>query len=87
MNTRQRNNVKLLGAVIGGSGVVAMGALWVAVAQATGGPGPAGQVSEHERRRDQHRDDAAGGGGHHDGRAGNEGPGATASRRAVARRP
>jgi hypothetical protein len=33
MNSRKRNNVKLLAAVIGGSGVIAMGALSVAVAQ------------------------------------------------------
>jgi hypothetical protein len=33
MDSPKRNNVKLLAAVIGGSGVIAMGALSVAVAQ------------------------------------------------------
>jgi hypothetical protein len=33
MDSPKRNNVKLLAAVIGGSGVIAMGALFVAVAQ------------------------------------------------------
>jgi hypothetical protein len=33
MDSTRRNNVKLLAAVIGGSGVIAMGALFVAVAQ------------------------------------------------------
>jgi len=37
MNTHKRNNVKLLVAVKGGSGVVAMGALSMAVAQQQGG--------------------------------------------------
>ena len=33
MNSVKRNNVKLLAAVIGGSGVIAMGAMSVAIAQ------------------------------------------------------
>ena len=37
MNSRKRNNVKLLVAVIGGSGVIAMGALSVAVGQEQAG--------------------------------------------------
>jgi hypothetical protein len=37
MDSPKRNNVKLLAAVIGGSGVIAMGALSVAVAQERAG--------------------------------------------------
>jgi hypothetical protein len=37
MNSRKRNNVKLLAAVIGGSGVIAMGAMSVAIAQEQAG--------------------------------------------------
>jgi hypothetical protein len=38
MISSKRNNVKLLAAVIGGSGVIAMGALSVAIAQQQAGP-------------------------------------------------
>jgi hypothetical protein len=37
MNSLKRNNVKLLAAVIGGSGVIAMGAMSVAIAQEQAG--------------------------------------------------
>jgi len=37
MNSLKRNNVKLLAAVIGGSGVIAMGAISVAIAQEQAG--------------------------------------------------
>jgi hypothetical protein len=37
MNPLKRNNVKLLAAVIGGSGVIAMGAMSVAIAQEQAG--------------------------------------------------
>jgi hypothetical protein len=37
MESSKRNNVKLLAAVIGGSGVIAMGALSVAIAQEQAG--------------------------------------------------
>ena len=84
MDSPKRNNVKLLAAVIGGSAVMAMGALSVAVAQEQLGPGVRGQVVNDDHRLDNHRDDATDGGGHVDGRAGDEGPGAAAIRGAGA---
>ena len=51
----KRNNAKLLVAVIGGSGVVAMGALSVAIAS-NRLAGARRQVGEHDRRLDSGRD-------------------------------
>ena len=81
MGTDQRNYVKILAAVIGGSAVVAMGALAMTIPEA----GCAGrrEVHEHDGRRDHH-DDAVVGRGHTDGNAEVEGPGTLAPRRSGA---
>ena len=88
MRSPKRNNVKLLVAVIGGSGVVGDRARcrWP-IAQEQAGRCRSGQVSGKSTvGRDKHRDDADDGGGHDDGGAGDEGPGAAAHRRTGARR-
>ena len=89
MKSHKRNNVKLLAAVIGGSGVIAMGAMSVCPVSGhrsgTGGPGVSREVDNHDHRLDEHRDNAGDGGGHHDGSAGSEGPRIPAVRRIGAR--
>ena len=72
MGTDQRNYVKILAAVIGGSAVVAMGALAMTIHEQVA-PDVI-KVHEHDGRRDHH-DDAVVGRGRTDGKAEVEGPG------------
>ncbi len=84
MDSPKRNNVKLLVAVIGG-GVIAMGALSAAVGQEQAGQESVAKSSSMNIGATTTETTPPSGGGDDDGRAGNEGPGPAACRRAVAR--
>ena len=77
MGTDKRNHVKILAAVIGGSAVVAMGALAMTIHEQVAPD--AAKSTTMTVRRDHH--DAVVGRGHTDGKADIEGPGTLALRR------
>ena len=79
MDSSSRNNVKLLAAVIGGSAVVTMGALSMAIGQQQAEPPATVAAQGDDDRTDRHRlVEAADGRGDVDGRALDQGPGTAA---------
>ena len=58
MKSNQAKRVKLLAAPIGGSAVVTMGALSIALSEGQDGPVNYGAGFHHDSRRNKHPDDA-----------------------------